>query len=646
MPFGVIEFFILVLLPGSWITFSLPLTGLRPWARWLTGMALSPLVVCAQFYVLRLLGASFERTVPLLVLINVPALFLIRKRMGKLALPDLRTAALLAMILALPVVCLSPQLLHSPTRMLYGHPWMHTEIAYRLAAGDLIPDDPDLAGIRLFYPWEGDLYQAILSYTLGSPPLYSYIWTNLLFLICICALAAGVVAEMGGGQRARLTSGVSLFFGVNIVGYSIFQLLPNAFTIRHPGPFGDYRYTPWVLKFIDYQQMPLALAMFMAMAYLMIRQWPRGGDKSSLAVIGLLLCSIGLVYPIVFPAACGLIVAQAIALFFFPEPGTPRGLRLKQALFVGLVLLVSCGVAALHYHLMSRDRVTSALALSNWHSIASKCVASVLATCPLVAGLLFVLRSSWKRSRGPTAILLLGATSSFLLYVLLILPYFGNEYKFMFTAAICLAPFSPLALDGPLRRLGRWALPLGVAATLILAVPLIQKTRVDWFREDFPLPPLDVSSFYLRMEERESLAALCNAIRERTPKNTIVVLEHEPVHFPTLTSRGLYAPPRGTLFFPGLNLKPETLLTQVKGYSKLLLETRQTEIERLFHPESAVQRAAALESMLAFHRPVAIVLDHAEDVALREWLIQARSGKLLYSGNGRDLLLVEHEHQD
>ena len=59
MPFGVIEFFILVLLPGSWITFSLPLNGLRPWARWLTGIALSPLVVCAQFYVLRLLGASF-----------------------------------------------------------------------------------------------------------------------------------------------------------------------------------------------------------------------------------------------------------------------------------------------------------------------------------------------------------------------------------------------------------------------------------------------------------------------------------------------------------------------------------------------------------------------------------------------------------
>jgi hypothetical protein len=148
------------------------------------------------------------------------------------------------------------------------------------------------------------------------------------------------------------------------------------------------------------------------------------------------------------------------------------------------------------------------------------------------------------------------------------------------------------------------------------------------------------------MEERESLAALCNAIRERTPKNTIVVLEHEPVHFPTLTSRGLYAPPRGSLFFPGLNLKPETLLTLVKGYSKSLLEARQVEIERLFHPASDAQRTEALASMFAFRRPVAFVLDHTSDSELRDWIIQSHGGKLLYSGYGRDLLLVEPEHRN
>jgi hypothetical protein len=637
---GVIEFLVLALLPGCWITFSLPLSNLRPWARWMSAIPLSPLLLCAEFYALRLLGLSFARAVPLLVLLNLPALFLVAKRAGKLALPDAKTTALLALIVALPVACLSPQILHPPTRMLYAHPWMHTEIAYRMAAGDLIPDDPDLVGIRLFYPWAGDLYQAVLSCALGSPPLYNYIWTNLLFLICVAALAAALVAELGGGHIARLASGVCLFFAVNFVGFALLKLLPGSFTLRHPGLFGDFRFTPWVLKFIDFQQMPLALPMFLAMLYLVIREWPRGADKSSLLAIALLLISVGLFYPILFPAACAVVAAQAVALFFFPGPGVSGAESFRKVGPVGFVLLICGVVALLHYHLMSRDRVTSALTLANWQSIVSKSVAAFLATLPLLIALFLVLRNSWKQRPGPTTVLLLGAAASALLNVLLVLPFYENEYKFMFTAAMCLAPFLPLALEPPLRRLGKWALPAGLLSTLVLAIPLIQKTRDDWFLKEFPLPALDLRHFYLRLDDREPLAPLCNAIRDQTPPNSLVILEREELHFPSLTARRLYAPPRGTPSFPGLNLKADTLLTKVKGYSASLLEARQSDIEHLYRSEDPAQRAAALAQMLAFRHPLAIVLDPTRDAALRDFLIRERAAQTVFSSPSRVLLLV------
>jgi hypothetical protein len=68
-------FLVLVFLPGAWITFGLPLPEIPFRARLLTGAALSPFIVSLQFYLLRLSGASFDRTVILLIVLNAPALY-------------------------------------------------------------------------------------------------------------------------------------------------------------------------------------------------------------------------------------------------------------------------------------------------------------------------------------------------------------------------------------------------------------------------------------------------------------------------------------------------------------------------------------------------------------------------------------------
>ena len=61
MP-GILGFLVLTLLPGSWVTFGLPLTAMPFWARFLVGCTLSPVIVALQFYAARVLGVSFDRT--------------------------------------------------------------------------------------------------------------------------------------------------------------------------------------------------------------------------------------------------------------------------------------------------------------------------------------------------------------------------------------------------------------------------------------------------------------------------------------------------------------------------------------------------------------------------------------------------------
>jgi len=74
---GLLGFFLLVWLPGAWISFGLPLPRLPFWARLMLGAVLSPFVSALQFYALRALGVGFDPTVAVLVVANLPALYLV-----------------------------------------------------------------------------------------------------------------------------------------------------------------------------------------------------------------------------------------------------------------------------------------------------------------------------------------------------------------------------------------------------------------------------------------------------------------------------------------------------------------------------------------------------------------------------------------
>ena len=62
---------VLLILPGAWLAFGLPLQPISFAARLAIAGALSPLTVGLQFYALRFVGASFEATASILLVLNL-----------------------------------------------------------------------------------------------------------------------------------------------------------------------------------------------------------------------------------------------------------------------------------------------------------------------------------------------------------------------------------------------------------------------------------------------------------------------------------------------------------------------------------------------------------------------------------------------
>ena len=432
---GILAFAALVFLPGAWITFGL--TGLRlPFsARLCGGAVLSPLVVCLQFYALRLLGLPFESTAKLLPLLNLPALYLVLKQRRQVSLPSGRTVAAWLLVLLIPLAGFIPTVVDPLARVFTGHAWLFSDPIYRMANGELLLTEPELMGFRLGYPWPGLVYQGILSYLLDSPPAVSYIWTDLVWLLIIFCLLAGIVAQLGGNRFSRITSVIWLCFGVNFVGFMVWA---GPVEYGHAA-FGDLRFTPWLLKFLFFGQEPMALGLFVAILYLLLRQQEDRSNGQLLVLLALMMCGLGLMYALLFPAAAGLIGAQGIAICFDAFRARER-LPWRYLLALGACMLISGALTAAYVSFLNVDRVTSAVSLTSGQYWLWKAVAGVIATLPLLLGLGVVLRRSWPKPSKGVILLALGGVSSLALYVVFYIPGYYNEYKYVLTAAICLTP--------------------------------------------------------------------------------------------------------------------------------------------------------------------------------------------------------------
>lgn len=619
----------LLFLPGAWLAFGLPLHGASVRARAALAVMLSPMIVVPLFYALRFAGCSFEQTSIALPIFGVPALWLIARRLGGVRMPEARGVLLWASLLLLPAAYFGLWMGDPQIRANHGHAWTHADIVYLLANGELRPEEPLLAGVRLAYPWLGHVFQAPISFLLDRAPSASYLLTNIVWLLAAIVLVAEVVARLGGGRLAQAGVASWLCFAVNVVGRGVRRLAPHALVARYP-VWGDARYSPWIRKFGVFEQTMFGIGLFAAALYVLTRSGDEASDWSSLLVAALLLLSAALLYPVLFPATAALVGARVAILLARRLRG--RDIPWREVGALGAALLVSGALGAAYVRFVSADHAGAAtLGLSAAYDVRIKTATMAVVLAPLVAGVVLVGRALWRERPELTALLVLGAFASLVLHSFLDIYYNANEYKFVFTAAVCLTPFAVLALSRARRAFGRtgWIIAYGV--TLALPIPALLRAHVEG--NDYGnAPSLDVSRFALRLAEREPMAAMAEAIRTSTPANAVLVSRVVPFDLVTVTSRAMYVGPASREILHGIGLVSDYLLKQSRGYSAALIDERRATADALYAATDGAERERRIGEMLdTLHRPIVLIVDRRKGALLHEWLARRANTHLVFS---------------
>lgn len=642
MVIHIVAYVLLTILPGAWITFGLPLKGLSFWIKLLIGIILTPVVVAAQFYLLRLATLPFVPTSIALVVLNLPALYLIYR--AREPFPHLdKKAVIAAGVIALVVlVAIAPFLLDPQKRIYTWEALSQSDVVYAFSNGQLDLQEPEMVGYRLSYPWAGQVYQAASSYVSDSPPMSNYIWGNLIWLVCIFGLAAAVTGELSGNAFSQVTTAVWLSFGVNIVGTVAQPLIPADWSKAHRTLkyiWGDNRYSPWLDKIAFFGQVYFSLGIYIAIIYLLLRKWPESSRKGYYALIAILMTGLCLIYPVLMPAAALVIGGRMLLDLIHWVKARDRS-SMEEFLVLVVVCVFSLALTYLYSRFLTGARSSASLfSVHEPRILFYRTLESIVVTSPLLVGMLIAFRRVLRSHPDSLTILGLGYLGCMFAYTAFDIPWWHNEYKYVLTAAICIAPFLGLALEPVFSRLGRFAIPALFVITLLMAEPFFQDIYSNIYGNYTRHGALaDVSSFSMRLADSEPLSSLVDTIRMKTPQNSLVLVGEASFYYPALTQRQLYAPPDQQDPYPGIEVSSTEMITLVKGLPAATLADRRAILYQLYNATNPVSALAAIQ---AYHRPLVLVVNEQKDAALLQWLEKVKIGQQIFNANGYRLWLIQ-----
>ena len=616
-PLGAVA---LMVLPGGWIAFGRRSACLGFWPRAAIAVVLSPFVVFLQYSVLRMTGASFDATAVLIAVLNMPVAWLLWKQRPAMARPDTRPLLVWLASLSGPVAFLFFWFHDPDVRAKWGHTWTHTDIIYMLVNRVGHPEEPQLAGVRLAYPWGVNAFQGVVSDLFGSAPNWNYLWTNLVWLAAVVIIVARIVRELGGNDVARATAVIWLCFAVNAVGYAGRKLLPGPFRGAYP-VFGDNRYTPWLRKFGLFEGSALGVALVTAMALMVIQPWTRENRGERLLLVGMLLAAMGIMYPLMFPTVLILVAARlAIGI---AVAGRESGGRDAVEVFGTAGVVAAAAVAcALFVRLVTVDRAAGpALGLSPFWNMKVKAVESVIVLSPLLAGLAIWASRFERTVFRPVAVLILGGLGCIAAYVVIDVYHIANEYKFILAAAMCFTPFAAMGFASLQKRLGR-GFPLAFTSiAALMALPGFLQINGDLRATRFKAGMrVDVGSFSFRLDDGESHAAVTDAIRLHAPADAVLLAGPDSIDYTALTRRATYVPFEPNMLF-GTGIPADGLLKSLRGYDRALVDHRRTLLEAVYRSEQDSERSEAFgQIQVELRRPLVIMVDVVREPRLVSWL--------------------------
>ena len=638
---------VLTVLPGTWISFGLPLGEFRWQVRLALGVGFSPAVLAIELLALKVLGFDFAHAAPMILAVNLPAAALLIRRLPEVRRPHFSAtfavASLLFLILAASVML--PWFLVPRYRLFSWHALLHTDVIYALTRHGVLPEEPEMAGLTLAYDWVGESYWSTLGWLSNWSPTSMYPVTNLIWLLISFVLAYEIAhVALGLHSSTALLAVGLLLLGTQMVGSVAWLIVQDVH--RWAWYLGDVRNTALLMAHQGFEDMPFAIALVLGLTLVCLL-----GLQRKVAWIGALVCavmiSIALVYPILFPMACLMAAGTAWALAGRWAKSVPAyEARELWALIAGWAVSISICVAFLA--VISGDR-----GMSSVHFFESgKLSRSVQVTSSLLAYLIpaipFIAKSFASRS-GPGLVLAFTGFGSAALYVFCGLNQL--ESKLIAAATIPFAFLSAAGLEPVLEKLprARWAL----AVLVPLALAAVQLSYAYRLGAGIPsnlgtAPRINEESFWIALSPDEEDAAWTRAVRESTPADTVVVARKPGIHLAPFVARSLYFPSdydegsakEYTVSPAGYSVDKRYTLLQQRGYSGRVWDQRLRTIEALYGETDPTTLVRTLQKLQELKRPIAIYFK-GEGAPALVWLREHHVGKELFSDNRGSVWFIE-----
>ncbi len=628
----IILFFTIV--PGSWLIFNLGLKDLALHIRLALAAALSPAVLALQFLAVKWLGIPFDVVPATLLLINLPALFFIARALPRPSWPR-NNAVVLGGTLCFGLLTsylVIPWRLVPNLRPFAWHALWHTDITYTLMRPTLLPEEPELAGMRLAYGWVGHVYWAVVGWLTNLPPTLTYAISNVIWLLVALLLIYELCVKGLKLQPvlAWLSSGL-LFVGTNIVGVVLWSYARDWHWQRTY--LGDLRYTPLLSKYIGFETMPFAFALFIGTVLICVLALQQRLPRLPW-LLGALLTALGLIYPLLLPAA-GLVAGIMWLLLVTRLDRASMGYGWRTLFAVAVAALSSMVIAYLFLTLITADSANQPIHLTALALMREKSVQSVVALLLFAPALLYLATALPRRS-GPAILLTVSTLGLMSLYIVADLE--GLEYKFILAATIVAAPLAAAGIGQLLRTpLLRWATAFGVTVLLIAANQFFMLRVGAQVPSNLAnAPVMDESAFQLRLAATQTEAAWVEAIRTATPADTVVVTDGSLIHLGPFVDRALYLPSdRQGETTTGYSVDNRYNLLTWRGYSTSLYDERVATVATLYGAQPPAW-AEALQQLMTLGRPLALHFDAAAPQLA--WLRQEVSmGQELFA-NDRDVI--------
>ena len=621
----------LTILPGSWIMYGLPISGIAPMARLAMAIALSPSVVGLQLVILESLGVPFGVSANALVFFNLPCVFLLvrhfrAERASGIIESRWLSAPMLVMMIAIPVLIWS---LIPGLRTYQWETMLQTDVVYTIARDGVYVDEANLAGLSLAYGWISHSYWSLIGWIGDWAPTTIYPYTNVLWIIVTFVLSYELGRSGLGLQPATALLGVALLFlGTNVVGMVL--IIATGYSEWWTPYFGDIRYSPFLSKFYAFDTMLWGMTLLIGLALVYsvaLRMKMIFLDRLTF----ILLVSLGLTYPVLFPAGlvlAGVFMLLAIVRWTKALPEYTRG----EIAMLGFAALLSVMAVSLYIGLTTADRESGIFAISSPGDIRFKTFSFLGAMSPFMVMTLVPLIGFIRRRHGPALLLALFALAVSAAYILIDLTQL--EYKYVLAATIGLAFLPAAAMDELFRQRPR----LGALITASVAAMLAAINLMLVFQARAHIPgnlargaTLDESSFWIALSPSEPDSAWTTAIRQRTPENTVVIAQIPGVKLSVLVGRSMYIPSdlEGG-FVPGYNLNQRFYLLKQRGYPTDLYERRLELVETLYTSEDEDAIIGALQDLKELRRPVAIYFPGGNAYSL-QWMRAQSVGRSLFS---------------